>query len=200
MRLIWLRHGETDGNVRRLYIGHRDLPLNASGQKQTEQLAKRLSREPITAIYTSDLIRAKQSAQKLLAYFPHARYQVTPLLRECDFGEWDGLTYDEICARDREGFERWFQDPFHHPPAKGETMTKMDRRLHQLVERIERDHQEDELIAIVTHGGPMRWAWAKLIKRDWQAMWNVRIPTGGGWMIEKKKSGWQLLQTIESGE
>lgn len=120
MRLIWLRHGETDGNVRRLYIGHRDLPLNERGQKQTEQLAKKLSGEQITAIYTSDLTRARQSAQKLLTYFPHVRYQETPLLRECNFGEWDGLTYDEICTRDREGFERWFQDPFHHPPAKGE--------------------------------------------------------------------------------
>ncbi|SFI96573.1 histidine phosphatase family protein [Thermoflavimicrobium dichotomicum] len=197
MRIIWVRHGETDGNRARKYIGHTDIPLNEIGHKQAEALAKRLAKEPVRAIYTSDLLRAQQSAQKLLAYFPDIFYEATPLLRECFFGEWEGLTYLEICEKNEAHFQKWYEDPFRHAPPQGETLVEMDKRLSRCLKQIETKHHPQDCIAIFTHGGPLRWAWAKLVECRWKGLWKAKTPNAGGWILEKEDKGWKLIEKIE---
>jgi broad specificity phosphatase PhoE len=197
MRVIWLRHGETDGNQDKKYMGHTDIPLNQTGHDQAERLAQSLSQESIQAIYTSDLIRARQTAEKLFTYFPNLSIQSTPLLRECFFGEWEGLTYRDICAQDEGLFHRWYHNPFVNAPPQGETLTNVDQRLSMFLTQLEEKYSAKDCVVIFTHGGPLRWVWAKLIERNWQEMWKVNTPNAGGWMLEKTDETWRLIKEID---
>ena len=94
-RIIAIRHGETAWNVDTRIQGHLDIPLNATGRWQAERLAQALRDEPITAIYTSDLTRAWETAQYI------GELQGLPVikeagLRERDFGDFEGKTFAEI--------------------------------------------------------------------------------------------------------
>src|SRR5262245_42161594 len=102
-----IRHGETDWNQSGRWQGHADVPLNALGRAQAQRLAERLRRErdPLDAIYSSDLLRAWETAQALAAAVGHAP-QPLPALREIDVGSWSGLTRVEVMARDRDLMER----------------------------------------------------------------------------------------------
>ncbi|MCL1883078.1 MAG: histidine phosphatase family protein [Defluviitaleaceae bacterium] len=89
MRITTIRHGETDWNVAKKLQGSVDIPLNKAGLNQAERLAERLSSEPCDIIYTSDLMRAKKTAEII-----NSRHNVelvtTPNLREAGFGEFEG--------------------------------------------------------------------------------------------------------------
>ena len=98
-RLLLARHGETEWNARRVWQGHRDVPLTAVGREQAAALATRLAAERIDAVWTSDLARARETAEIVgarLGLVP----RVTPLLREIDVGAWEGLDPAAIAARE----------------------------------------------------------------------------------------------------
>src|SRR5512133_1433936 len=96
--LLLVRHGETNWNRERRFQGHADPPLNDAGREQARELAETLAGEGIDAIYTSDLQRARETAEILAARFGS---EVVALreLREIDVGDWQGLTWPEIEER-----------------------------------------------------------------------------------------------------
>ena len=97
-RILLARHGETDWNLQQRWQGHTDTPLNETGRKQARALAEELAGEPIDAVFSSDLIRAHETAR--LIAVPRG-LGVTALrdLRERHFGSVEGLTTDEVFAR-----------------------------------------------------------------------------------------------------
>ncbi|MBI4759502.1 MAG: histidine phosphatase family protein, partial [Chloroflexi bacterium] len=98
MRLLLVRHGETDWNAEERYQGTTDVPLSAQGRAQAQALTSRMAGEVLDAIYASDLQRAWQTAEVIAA--PHGLpVRPEPRLREIDFGAWEGLTFDEIRQR-----------------------------------------------------------------------------------------------------
>lgn len=147
-RLYLVRHGETPGNQERRYIGWEDPPLAATGEAQAAALAQNLKNVPITAVYSSDLRRAVHTAEILAAPYGLA-VQIDPRLREINFGDWSGLTYDEIAALAPEQLQRWVADPVSNPPPRGETLAQLTERVLQALP------QEDGAL-VVTHGGPLR--------------------------------------------
>ena len=114
-----VRHGSVVGAETRRFIGHLDVPLSPLGVAQVDALSRRLSGVAFDAIYCSDLDRTRHSAEILAA--PHA---LTPIrdaaLREFAMGEWDGLTAEQIRARDARAFEAWMADAgrFQFPGAR----------------------------------------------------------------------------------
>src|SRR4029079_3482461 len=96
--ILLARHGETDWNVERRVQGHSDTPLNDTGRGQARALAEELAGEPIDAVYSSDLVRAHETA-RLVA--EQRGLDVTAIrdLREKHFGTWEGLTDVEIHDR-----------------------------------------------------------------------------------------------------
>src|SRR5438270_463330 len=98
MRLILVRHGQTNCNVENVWHGWDDCELTAEGQLQAEAVATRLTGEPIEAVYSSDSRRALQTAAAIAA--PHGLYPVPDAgLRERHAGEFEGLTMQEIVSR-----------------------------------------------------------------------------------------------------
>src|ERR1700691_1369855 len=96
-RVLFIRHAETDMAGR--FCGHSDPDLNDKGRMQLTELAHLLSTEAIDAVYSSDLRRAKSTAQAI-AEARKVPLSLRPALREIDFGDWEGLSWDQIKQRD----------------------------------------------------------------------------------------------------
>src|SRR5262245_27471724 len=106
MKLYLVRHGDTEGNSRERYVGSTDSPLNAAGREQARRLAARLRGEGIGRVWSSELSRARETAETIAAAMG-VSVRVEPGLNEIDFGEWEGLSIQEIEARDPERFVAW---------------------------------------------------------------------------------------------
>ena len=117
-RIIAIRHGETAWNVDTRIQGHLDIPLNDTGLWQARQLARALADEPVAAIYTSDLQRARATAQAL-ADTTGAPLTPEPDLRERSFGHFQGRTFAQIEAELPEDALRWRKRDPHYAPEGG---------------------------------------------------------------------------------
>jgi broad specificity phosphatase PhoE len=141
--ILLARHGETDWNRDGIWQGWADPPLNETGRAQARELAEQLRGTPFDAVYSSDLSRARETAEIVAA--PHGVPVVTDTgLREIDIGPWSGLTRAEIEARYPDG-----QRP------GGETREQHAARVLEAVERIARANLGRRIL-LVTHGGTMR--------------------------------------------
>jgi broad specificity phosphatase PhoE len=145
-RILLVRHGETDWNVSRRVQGHSDTPLNATGRAQARALGAELADEPIDAAYSSDLMRAHETA-RLVAEPRGLDVIALSDLRERHFGTWEGLTDDEIFAR--------FPEAREGPWGDGETKEAMLARVRVALQNIA-DAHPGGCVLVVSHGGPLR--------------------------------------------
>jgi alpha-ribazole phosphatase len=148
--LILVRHGETDWNTQGRYQGQSDVPLNEAGRVQADRLAASLQGQAIAAIYSSDLRRARETAEAL-ARSSGAPLHFDPRLREIDQGEWEGMLFDEIQRRYAESFQRRRRDPLRVAPPGGETVGQVRERVLEAVQDIRRRHPGGR-VAIISHG------------------------------------------------
>ena len=155
VRVLLVRHGETVWNQENRWQGQADTPLSQTGYDQARQLAQRFRNEErrIQAIYTSDLSRARDTADILGQVLG-----VTPLetaaWREMDIGTWSGLTTSEVATRHAEEWARLRQGE-DLPRGGGETFAQFQGRLLQSSQRLVRDHAGGQIV-VVTHGGAVR--------------------------------------------
>ena len=151
-RLLIIRHGETDWNAQRRIQGHTDIPLNAVGHQQSRLLAQVLTDSPIHHVYSSDLLRAAETAEAIAA--PHgAPVARTPQLRERHVGAIEGSSFIDFEQHYPQDSLRWRKrDPAWEPPGGGESLQQLRDRIVQTVLEIGRQHN-GEHVAIVTHGG-----------------------------------------------
>ena len=105
-RIVLVRHGETVGESSVRYYGSTDVALSDLGREQARQARLALPGDDFPLFVTSPLARAWESARIV---FPHAPARLLDELREIDFGDWEGLSADEIRARDPVRYEDWQQ-------------------------------------------------------------------------------------------
>jgi broad specificity phosphatase PhoE len=149
-----LRHGEVLGAETRRFIGHLDVPLSPAGERQCQAQAARLSEVKLAAVFSSDLVRARRSAQIIGA--PHRLVPtVVPELREMAMGRWDGLTAAEIQAREPEAFADWMARVGEFPFPEGESVPDLVARAVPAFEAIAAAYPAQS-VAIVAHGGTNR--------------------------------------------
>ncbi len=173
---IWLvRHGQTAWNEQGRFCGHTDIPLSPFGLRQAHKLASQLQHKPITAIYSSDLSRARETAE-IIAKKRLINIFFSPAWREIYFGMWEGLTYDEIATSSHEqlGF---FTDPEHAAPPQGETLTEVLQRVIPALHEIMQREQHGEIV-LVSHGGVLRGLLCSLLGMPLRNQWQLRIDTG----------------------
>ena len=151
--ILIARHGETDWNRERRFQGHADPPLNELGREQARELAAALAESGVTAVYSSPLARARETAE-IVAAALGLPVETRDALREVDVGSWQGLTRDEVEERFPEGFRRWLVD-FGHGWDEGESYEELGRRVVAGLLELASRHA-GERILVVTHGGPMR--------------------------------------------
>ena len=137
--LLLVRHGETDWNAEGRLQGQIDRPLTEFGRRQAKQLAAELEGEELEAIYSSDLARARETAE-IVGERLGLPVELDSDLREKDWGTWEGLTAVE---RDRVEFV-------------GESTQAHEERMLRALARISSQHADGSTVLVVTHGGSMR--------------------------------------------
>jgi len=137
--LLLVRHGETDWNADGRLQGQTDRPLSDFGRRQARRLAEELADEELEAIYSSDLVRARETAE-IVGKRLGLPVALDPDLREKDWGTWEGLTAVE---RDRVEFV-------------GESTQAHQERILRALRGIATHHPGDGRVLVVTHGGSMR--------------------------------------------
>jgi len=157
MRLLLIRHGQSEGNAARRIQGQGDYPLSALGHEQAHRLAGRLRREyeGLSAVYTSTLRRAAQTAV-ILAEAVGAPLVLDERLQEHDIGELAGLTAQEVQERFPEFHAAWMADPEEWIDTPGgEGSERLGQRVREVMAEIAARHGSDETVAIVSHGGTL---------------------------------------------
>jgi len=149
-----LRHGEVLHAETRRFIGHLDVPLSCRGERQCAAQADALQGVTLAAIFSSDLSRARRSAEIIAA--PHGLIPVeTPALREMSMGRWEGLTADEIRRREPEAFADWMARVGEFPFPEGESVPDLLERAWPAFASIASEFA-GHAVAIVAHGGTNR--------------------------------------------
>lgn len=182
-RICFVRHGETDWNNESRLQGQIDLALNASGESQAAALGAWFVGKAADAIYSSDLLRARQTARPIS---DSMRLPVIPLkaLRERHFGRCEGLTMEEIVgcyADDARAIE--YNDPDYVLPGNGESRRQLNDRVLRCVEELAGAHIGQTII-VVTHGGVLDVVYRRAKNLPLDAPRNYPIPnTGLNWVV-----------------
>jgi alpha-ribazole phosphatase/probable phosphoglycerate mutase len=152
--LLFIRHAETD--MAGTFCGHSDPELNARGRIQLGELIDRLRVEKIGAVYTSDLRRAHTTGMAIAKAFD-VECHVRSALREINFGQWEGITWEKIEGRDDAYARRWIAEYPRLPAPDGESFSNFERRVLQEVKLLSlQADAADCSIAVVTHAGVIR--------------------------------------------
>lgn len=148
-----IRHGLTTYNEESRYIGATDLALSTNGKKQMNELKASLTFSEPFLLFTSDLLRCKETASIL---FPDKETIEMNELREIHFGDWEGKTYDEL--REVPSYQKWLLSPFSIAPPNGESFEQFQKRVHEAFIQIVKEgfNKKVEQLIIITHGGVIR--------------------------------------------
>jgi alpha-ribazole phosphatase len=190
MNLILVRHGETDWNRQKRFQGQIDIPLNGRGKWQAQQVAQALESLIIQKVFSSDLLRARATAE-LIAGFCGCVVQTDSRLREKGFGVWESLTYAEIKEWDADGYTRWREDPSAYTPPGGEELEATAMRVAQVWKEIET--MEVETVVLVSHGGTLRILLRQLLGLTPDSYWQIKLDNASLSYLEICPAGNQLV-------
>ena len=174
-RLILIRHCEPAEDARGRVYGTLDVGLSARGRAQAAELVDRLDGVAVDAIRTSPRRRARETAEPLAAA-RGLRPSEDDDLRELDFGDFEGRTFDEIAEAEPELYRIWMETPTEVRFPGGECYTDLKART---LRALERSVAIGESIVVVTHGGVVRGALAEWLGISDQAIFRIDQRYGG---------------------
>lgn len=154
MELILIRHGQSKGNANDIVQGHLDEGLSDLGLEQAESLSKFFNPGDLTAIYSSDLDRAKQTAEPTSKKLS-LEINLDPELREAGFGIWEGMTFTEVKEKYKEEYSNWHKNYYIRPPWF-ESFESHHSRIRKAIERIISSYKTGDKIGIFCHGGSIK--------------------------------------------
>ena len=190
--LLW-RHGQTDWNMVNRFQGHSDISLNDVGRYQAQHAAKILAGMNPTSIISSDLGRARETAQALADLLGLA---VTPYenLRETNGGLWEGKTGAENRAEDFQNFIRWIDGDDNRAGTTGEKRSEVAARAVGVINEV-LDGKSDQLLVVATHGGTARCILGQLLQLPLSHWGVIGGLSNASWSIlERNPRQWNLIE------
>lgn len=175
--VLLARHGETDDNIEPIRVqGFRDTPLNDTGRQQAAELAERMSYAGIASLWSSDLSRARETAEIVGARIG-LEPRLDPRLREAFRGSWEGRLFIDIEREDPEGYAAWRRagEEFRFPG--GESLRDQLDRVSAAVEDVRNDGEGPALV--VCHGGSIRVMLCAADPRGLDAFHEFDVPNVG---------------------
>lgn len=148
-----VRHGRTAWNNTGRFQGHTDLPLCEGGRAQANALADALASVPFEGAVSSDLRRAVETAQSIARRHPRVTVRTDRRLRELSYGQWEGLTWEQIVARYPAMQNVSLASPSDYSIEEGESFLEMQQRVAEVLVEIRASNARQVLI--VTHAGPL---------------------------------------------
>jgi probable phosphoglycerate mutase len=181
--ILLARHGQTDFNAPPIRIqGSLDPPLNDVGRRQAAELAEAIADTALMALYTSDMLRARQTAEIV-----GERIGLEPIVeervRECGWGAWEGRLVEDIAREEPETWQAWLDagESFRFPSAPGKPGESLAEHMERTVEALETVRQGPLPALVVCHGGTIRVALASRDPRGLDAYHELR-PGNGEWL------------------
>lgn len=202
-RICFIRHGETDWNVEKRIQGQTDIPLNEIGRAQALAMAFNAAHVSFKAIYSSDLLRAAETARTLAA---REALDVSPLpqLRERHYGIFQGITATEAAERYPEAYQHYMARDVVYDFETGESMIQLVERVGEAINWMVR-HHTGQTIAAVTHAGVLDVLYRKSTGRPLHTPRDFVIPNcalnwfhfdGQGWHLESWGDRHHLTQVL----
>ena len=195
-RLILVRHAETEWNRLLRYQGRSDVELNQNGIEQARKVSDRLAMEKIDMIYCSDMRRAMTTAEIIAAnHNAIGPIRTSSLIREMDFGDFEGLTFEEMKERfpdvvdDRQSWRNRGPDV---RAINGESISQLAQRVSRFSELLP-DSMSGETALIVAHGGPLQVLICQLLEIGLEHWWQVRLKSTSVTVMETCEQGAALI-------
>lgn len=176
MKLILVRHGETDWNVAEIFRGRLDVELNETGRRQAELLAEYLAGLKIKAVLSSPLKRALKTAEIIAAHH-NLKITTAPELVDFDFGDWQGLSLETVRDKYPELYAGWLKSPHRVKIPGGESLRDVRDRVLGLVSRVTASGAGDTVM--VSHRVVNKVLIVALLGLEESYFWNIRLDTAG---------------------
>jgi len=189
-KLLLVRHGETEWNKAGRFQGHTDVELNDTGRWQAERLRDRFAGQRIDVGYSSDLKRTVDTAQIVVS---GRGLTVIPCkeLREIDFGELEGMTFDEIRCR----YPTWGDRNSEVSIPGGESLEQLTSRVKLFASWLGEQHSGDETVLIVAHGALLRVLVCVLLGIDVAHWRQIRVDSVSLTIVDIYP-GWVVLSLL----
>ncbi len=175
MRLVLVRHAEPADDARGRCYGSLDVDLSAGGRAQSTKLAELLAAERVAAVVSSPRRRAVDTA-RAIATAHNLDVTILDGLRELDFGELEGRSYDEIATSQPELFEQWMRAPTTVRFPGGEAYDDLRARTLEAVSGLRQMYGGD-LVVAVTHGGVIRAVLAEVLGMPAEHIFRLAVDT-----------------------
>ena len=174
--IILVRHGETEWNVQEIFRGRIDIELNETGIKQAELLAEYLSQVQIEAVYSSPLKRALRTA-KAIASYHSLDVETVPGLIDLDYGEWQGLSHQEVKDSYKQLYAEWIRSPHRVKMPGGESLEDVRKRAMSVVNTVVAKYKGT--VVLVSHRVVNKVLICALLGLDNSHFWNIKQDTCG---------------------
>jgi broad specificity phosphatase PhoE len=186
--LFLVRHGRTGWNKEQIFRGTKDIPLDEVGREEALLVGERLKGERITAVFSSPLARAKETAEAI-ARFHSIEVQVMAGLNDLNFGEWEGMSLTAVKRQFPDLYQQWLQAPHQVVFPRGEGLEAVRSRAMKVVEEISKRHPRDT-VALVSHRVVLKVLICALLGLDNSHFWNIGQDTTAINCFHFKNGGW----------
>jgi len=191
--IILIRHGECEGNIKGMFRGRSDFPLNKRGLAQARDLAKELKSFPIKYIFTSPLLRAMQTAE-LIACEHNLEIKIEAGLNNIELGSWEGRLMEEIASLFPREWDLWLNNPEKLKLKDMETLSEVQKRAKDCLDNLVYRHS-GELIALVSHRAVLKPLVAACINISSPYFWKIHFDTASYSILTHRESrGYCLMQ------
>jgi probable phosphoglycerate mutase len=177
LKLVLMRHAETDWNRERRYQGWHDTPLSEAGRVQAEAAGRLLADQRLTAVWSSPLLRARETATAV-ATPQGLAVRVDDAFGEMRFGEWEGFTVDEVRARFPDLHRAWLETPDQVAPPGAETLAEVRARAIKGLEALRGAH-DGQTVCLVTHGITSRILLLEALGLGLDRLWSLHVSLTG---------------------
>jgi len=175
IKLILIRHPETDWNKQKRYMGRADIPLNSRGRKQARIISNYLKKEKVSVVYSSGLKRALETAE-LIAKTHNLKVKEDERLNETDFGQWEGMTFKQIQKRYPGLAKKFLSNLLKLKIPGGESFSEFKNRISASLKEILAEEQGN--VVIIAHGGVNRVIICELLKIPFSHLWQIKQDGG----------------------
>lgn len=195
MRVLLVRHAETDWNRERRYQGWRDIPLSPTGREQAGSAGRLLAATPLAAVWSSPLARARETAALIAA--PHELpVREAEAFKEMGFGDWEGLTRDEVRERFPDTYRAWAETPHEAAWPGAETLGAVRARALAGLEALREAHQ-GQTVCLVSHGITSRILILEALGLGLDRLWSLQLSSTGISELEFRDD-WTTLHRMNS--
>ncbi len=196
LRLLLVRHGETDWNRDRRIMGREEIGLNETGRFQSLALKAALAAVPLDAVYTSPLLRSRETAvilteERDLEPLPEER------LVEVDYGDWVGKSFLEI--REIPGYTPYFKRLESPVAPNGETLFQVRDRAMGFIRKLQIEHP-DQTVLLVSHADWIKCVLMHVLEIPFANIWKFRIDNVSVSLYESDDLGERIICVNQRGD